>query len=279
MAWLDRGSATWNRWVDAEDHLALPAFAHSLRPAWWVVRALCATALATEMFSSQGVYGFTLTRGVVAVVAIVLSVQLGRGTWRIGSWFRRSLVLRTLLIGLNVFAVILLPVMFDRFMGARAEGFYSEQTFFPDQQNLSFRGRSIENVYPYDAQGKPLVGVQLVDQDGRRLMVEPKAYDEEFGWETPMVPWMNGRVDLFSVFPLGKQEVDPQTGEPVGTPAIQPPPFSSLPPVTMAGSTPSVLVPGQTPAEKAAAAAKAAQERRDALRAERQKSRRGGDGG
>jgi hypothetical protein len=60
---------------------------------------------------------------------------------------------------------------------------------------------------------------------------------------------MNGRTDLFSVLPPGQQTVDPETGEPVGTPAVQPPPFNSLPPVTMAGSTPSVLVLGQAPAQ------------------------------
>src|SRR6201999_4089867 len=32
MAWMDRGTATWNRWVDTGDHLGLPEFATSLRP-------------------------------------------------------------------------------------------------------------------------------------------------------------------------------------------------------------------------------------------------------
>ena len=33
----------------------------------------------------------------------------------------------------------------------------------------------VENIYAYDAQGNPLVGVQLVDQDGRRLSVHEAA--------------------------------------------------------------------------------------------------------
>ena len=237
-AWLDRGSGTWNRWVDAEDHLGLPAFAHTLRPVWWVLRALCATALLTEIFSNQGIFGFTLTRAVVALVAVVLSVQLGRGSWGIGAWIRRSLLLRILLIGLNVFAVILLPVMFDRFFAARGDIAYAEQAFFPGD-TLSFRGMAVQNVYPYDAQGKPLVGVQLVDQDGRRLVVARNAVDEQTHREISMVPWMNGRTELFSVFPLSQREIDPETGLETGAAAIQPPPFSSVPPVTMPGPSPS----------------------------------------
>ena len=49
MAWLDRGGATWRRWVESGDHFGVPAFAHTLRPAWWVLRALVAAELASEV--------------------------------------------------------------------------------------------------------------------------------------------------------------------------------------------------------------------------------------
>ena len=55
---------------------------------------------------------------------------------------------------------------------------------------------------------------------------------------------MNGRTPLFSVFPMPEQSTDPNTLEPVGDARLQTPPFASLPPVTLAGVRPSVLVPG-----------------------------------
>jgi hypothetical protein len=248
MAWLDRGGATWNRWVDAGDHLGLPEFAHSLRPAWWVVRALCAAALVTEIWSSQGILGFTFNRGVVALAAIVVSVQIGRGAWWPGNMVRRSLTLRTLLIALNVFAVLLLPVMFSRFMQARGTEFVGEPVYAPASEGLTFRGAPVQNIYPYDALGRPLVGVQLVDQVGRRLPLEPSQYDDLSGVQKNLTPWMNGRTPLFSVFPLPEQSTDPNTGEPVGEGRMQSPPFASLPPVGLEGVVPSVLVPSSPPA-------------------------------
>ena len=116
MAWLDRGGATWRGWVETRDHLGLPAFAHSLRPAWWLLRALCAAALVMEIWGSQGVFGLSFEGVLVALVFSVVSVQIGRGAWWPGTRLGRSLTLRLLVIGLNVFAVAMLPVMFNRFL-------------------------------------------------------------------------------------------------------------------------------------------------------------------
>jgi hypothetical protein len=107
---------------------------------------------------------------------------------------------------------------------------------------LFFGGEQVQNVYPYDAQGRPLVGVQLVDQDGRRLLVPDQAFDDMTEEATLLLPWRNGRTSLFSVFPMPEQALDPATGEPTGEPRMQTPPFASLPPVTLEGVTPSELV-------------------------------------
>ena len=107
---------------------------------------------------------------------------------------------------------------------------------------LSFNGEAVANVYPYDAQGRPLIGVQLVDRQGRRLAVTENPYGEEGGWgEFVHQPWQNGAAKLFSVFPLPEQTLDPDTQDPVGDPRLQAPPFASLPPVSVAGVRPSVL--------------------------------------
>ena len=277
MAWLDRGSASWNRWADTGEHLGIPELATTLRPVWWVVRALCATALVTEIYGNQAIYGLTPRRALLAAVLVLVSVQLGRGSRWTGYLLRRSLLLRLLLIGANVLAVVALPTTFNRFLGEQS---FADQAYYgapayggASDSLLSFRGNPVRNIYAYDAQGHPLVGVQLVDQDGRRLMAERENYDEGTGHGFLMSPWMNGRTELFSVFPLGQQPEDSETGKPVGTPTVLPPPFSSLPAVSMAGTTPSVLVPpAVVERQRVAAAEKAA----DDAKAKARKSRQSG---
>lgn len=274
MGWLDRGAATWKRWVETRDHLGLPEFAHSLRPVWWVLRALCATALIVELCSSQDVYGFTFDRAVLAVSAMVVSVLLGRGAWHVAALIRRSLILRLLLVGLNVFAILLIPVLVQRFLVV--PGWILEEAWTPSHvpaDGLEFKGEPVANIYPYDAQGQLLTGVQLVDRQGRRLAVTTDPYHEGTGWgEFAQVPWVNGRTKLYNVFPLAEQTWDPSTAEPVGDPRLMAPPFASLPPVTLAGVQPSVLL---TPAQ--AAAQRAAAEKAEQAKQKKQDKRRFGN--
>lgn len=262
MSWLDRAGETWHGWVEADEHLGLPALAQSLRPLWWVLRALCATALLAEVFGSQSIFGLTLNRALLAAVLILISVQIGREVWFPGTVVRRSLSLRLGLVALNLFAIALLPVMFTRFFSAHDPYAYryEQSSSQSPGDGLSFNGEPIANIYPYDAQGHLLTGVQLVDRQGRRLTVTQDPYNEGTGWgEFIHVPWLNGRTELYSVFPLPEQTLDTDTLAPVGDPRLQSPPFASLPPVTLAGVTPSVLVPATDAAAQGSAAKKAAQ--------------------
>ncbi len=175
MAWLDRGCVL----EQVGRHRGAPRdsrLATTLRPVWWVVRALCATALVTEIYGNQAIYGLTPRRALLAAVLVLVSVQLGRGSRWTGYLLRRSLLLRLLLIGANVLAVVALPTTFNRFLGEQS---FADQAYYgapayggASDSLLSFRGNPVRNIYAYDAQGHPLVGVQLVDQDGRRLMAE-----------------------------------------------------------------------------------------------------------
>lgn len=253
-AWLDRCRDTWTRWVDTGDHLGIPELLETLRPVWWVLRALCAAALLAEVYGSQGVFGLTPARGLLGLVAILVSVQIGRGVWWPGTRARTSLLLRTALIGLNVFAVLVLPVLFGRFLSSPPGSFVADPVYAAAADVLSFDNRSVRNVYPYDAAGRPLTGVQLVDQDGRRLPVATSSFDDSTGGETLLSPWLNGRTKVYSTFPLPEQSTDPASGEPIGEARLQTPPFASLPPVTLAGVRPSVVVSATTLARLQAAA-------------------------
>jgi hypothetical protein len=150
-----------------------------------------------------------------------------------------------LLLALNVLAIAATPLTLDSlYTPGKASDWYGGEPagLVQPTEGLSFNGEAVANVYPYDAQGHLLIGVQLVDRQGRRLSVTEEPYGEEGGWgEFVHQPWQNGRTPLYNVFPLPEQTVDPDTMKPVGDPRLQVPPFASLPPVTVAGVRPSVL--------------------------------------
>lgn len=144
-------------------------FATSLRPVWWVLRAWLAAWLVAAFFGMESGYGFAGAWWVVCVAFIVISVQWGRDRWS-------GKGIRTLVVLGNVVAVLaLLPVMAaadDGGQDAYAAGFDDGSTSPVDQasvEGLSFNGHLLENIYAYDAAGKPLHDVQLFDVDGHPL--------------------------------------------------------------------------------------------------------------
>lgn len=262
MAWMDRGTTTWGDWSHTGDHLRLPAFATALQPVWWLLRGLCAAALACEIWGAQDIYGFTSGRALVAGVAVLGSIALG--LWWPASSVRRSLLLRLALVALNALAVLMIPTTVDRFFVAQSwlYDYADDSTVASETDPLWFNGEPVRNVYPYDAQGHALTGVQLVDQDGRRLMVEGMPTDPQSGDVTLLTPWMNGRTQLFSVYPLPERPAVDTNADLPEDAQLQTPPYASLPPVTLAGVTPSVLQPAtatptaKAPAQKTATAKK-----------------------
>lgn len=111
MAGLESAHATWARTLEA-----LPGdvggFLLALQPTWWVLRAWVAWMVA------QGFRGpHVVAEGpwlVVLAVFVVVSVQLGRRTWGLDRLLAGSLPARLVLVGLNVFAVAMLPDAADR---------------------------------------------------------------------------------------------------------------------------------------------------------------------
>ena len=188
--------------------------------------------------------------------ASIMSIQIGRGVLWPG---KPGLFPRLLLLALNVFALI---VTFETLQQVRyaIEGrVYDEFSRYGQAtptQGLSFNGVPLSNVYPYDAAGNPLIGVQLVDDEGRRLKVDVDSLSMHGHEDRVLSPWLNGRTPLLSVFPLPEQARDMNTWEVLGEPALQAPPFAVLPPVTLEGVTPTTTSPQEESVEKRKAAAK-----------------------
>jgi hypothetical protein len=226
----------------------------ALQPAWWVLRGWIAVEVAAYFlgeWSLQVVPGTNVAGAIALAAAVVLSVQLGRGTLWPGARWRTAAGLRVLLLGLNVFAVLMVPVVLDGLgHDDHLRDGSSYEAGYRDAQaqtrhgagGLNIGGTPVRNIYPYDAQGNPLTGIQLLDRRGRPLAVA-NGVDVQEESSMRLLPWLNGRIGVLNVFPLPEQALDPSTGQAVDDGSMQLPPVNHLSPVSLAGVTPSVLQP------------------------------------
>jgi hypothetical protein len=178
-----------------------------LRPAWWVLRAWIAVA-ALRLFFTAGETGIvgSFPALVLLVLAVVGSVMLG---------LRSPLPsqgARGLLIGGNILAVVLLPMILSSFASPSHE-WTSGGT--ETGRGLWMDGQPVQNIVPYDSQGRPLQGVQLYDDMGRPLQI-----GEEFRWygDRP-------EPQRWNVFPIPTPSPEEDVfEEPTDEPAGEPPP-------------------------------------------------------
>lgn len=239
------------RWLELTRHndatRAAWAMLEALRPAWWVLRAWVAVTLLDVM--SGGYENVTIVPSLDAwllgpallVVAIVVSALIGLGRLWPGSGPDRTLLARLVLAGLNVFAV-LVPFSFH-YAGSQPELYrptYARAVPVQSGPPVLRLGRDVvRNVYAYDADGKPLQGVQLYDQEGRAVAVAPQSSMGRGTEREVTCPWFNGTTPLFNVFPLPQrtQRFGTCLGHPdpakVGAQGFNEPPLASVPPATL----------------------------------------------
>jgi hypothetical protein len=236
----------------------------ALAPVWWVLRAWLAVTLLDrltgpwERITSLPTFGVPGLGLVLLGVAVVLSVLVGQGhLWpgRPGRWPTQA---RLVLLALNVFAVTLLPALVGGpLTTSRAVASYENDTYYmgyrdaqSQQSGVAVNGRQLRNIYPYDASGQPISGVQLFDGAGRPIALTAEQTVSGAS-EVRIVgcPWFNGTQRLFNVFPLPERTqpnrtcsnpARPSTAGPVVLPA---PPLAQVPPVT-SGVTDPLATPG-----------------------------------
>ena len=268
-AMLDAGHGVWVR-TSAALPGDLGGFATTLRPLWWIVRAWVAVELVDQFFG-RGTHAGDLTlvphlRGLgwaLLLVAAVVSVQVGRSKLWPGRTDRGALA-RVILLGLNVAAIAVLPLLVqqvDDHSSARyGRGFelgYQQGArdmrasgYHTDKAGLYADGKWVSNIYPYDAQGRPLVGVQLFNQIGKpiNVMTQPEYVDDmdnsNDGRPRVSYPWTNGAAQLLNVFPIPTRVQDGEDPSPTAFAEADPPaigafPLASVPPVSLPGIEPS----------------------------------------
>ncbi|MFZ5849062.1 MAG: HAAS signaling domain-containing protein [Actinomycetota bacterium] len=238
------------------------AFLLSLRPVWWVLRAWVAVQLVALVFwggqaGAVPMLGGPLVGSILWLVAVVVSVQIGRGVLWPGSGPDRPVATRVVLVGLNAFAIVMLPLVAEQLPsdGVWDQAGYVENYIEPTE-GLVLDGDLVRNVFPYDVEGRPLEGVQLFDQDGNPLSVAGWAgeeYDDTGSRVSVVYPWFNGEKQLFNVFPLPRRsqstfregsELQPDAWVSNNPPVLPNAPLAVVPPATL---------PGQEPADEPAA--------------------------
>jgi hypothetical protein len=273
---LDGYSAWWQREM-ARKYLdqAWPVIA-ALRPAWWVARGWAAAVLVCLALPGYYVWGYSWLPGVtdelgllVLAVCVIGSTLVGLGRLWPGSSpeVSRGTTARMVLIALNVFAVLMLPVATDKAQEAQwrqVEDNGFSDTSWVRSMGVMNRGEQVCNISAYDAQGQPLVGVQLFDQAGQPLAT--RCYSQA----RRTVPCILGDVPRWNVFPLAVRDRAARTAGNSGdvTGAEFPTPDRAT---TPAVSNPVVSALAE---QRAAAKAERKQERQTQRQADRREARR-----
>lgn len=151
---------------------AILAFFKPLAPVWWFARAYMAWfILGSFGYQTQRVYPESTLEFFLLLLFIFVSVQLGRGAFKLNQFFSRVVV------GLNIFAVVISPAVLATASNEISQMYWA-YTF---QQNgdgeylpegLTSNGAYVENIFVYDAEGNPLKDVQLFDQNGDPLLTQ-----------------------------------------------------------------------------------------------------------
>lgn len=223
-----------------------------LRPAWWVLRGAVGGWVLGSLLGAQGLLALLLVLGAAAV-----SLEVGRRSWT-EHWQRQ------LLVAGNVLAVVVLPfALTAAAAGPTTEYVYPSSTTSDGPSEMSqgvwSDGQVVTNIYPYDAEGRPLTGVQLLDDYGRPLVTSTGDKADWSGGEaSPLVPAVSADGALrWNAYPLRTQ-----SGDAGAAPTTPPLPEPTLPPLLGVNGDPGSATPSAsaTPAPVGSAGAAAVAE-------------------
>ncbi len=200
------------------------AFARELAPIWWALRAFVVVTAITVLASSTDTieipnddprmfFGF-------ALLALALAVSIGVGL----AGRRRRLPLRYGRIALDAaLLVVMFPlatILLDELRWDGPERVVFTAAYPAPPAGLAYDGERVQNIYPYDRNGRLLHDVRLFDESGRPLDVLRGGYNPNRATVTA-----RSGPALFNAFPV--RYVDSRTGRvenpdaaPVG---LQPP--------------------------------------------------------
>jgi hypothetical protein len=213
---------------------AVVEFLPELRPAWWVVRgylAVQAAAVAlTPLFAGGGLrfpipelFGSRVLGLLATAAAVVGSVRLGR---RGPGGVRRRVLTLVADAALGLLGLVMLLELGNTEVAGGDGTAYV--TYAQPASGLRSDGVEISNIFAFDAGGKPLRDVYLVDQDGNPLVA---SHDENEFLEQPELVDRDGN-EVANRYPRAQRQFDPDSGQSTPVPAAEfrPPPGPLRPP-------------------------------------------------
>ncbi|MGK3204876.1 DUF1700 domain-containing protein [Amycolatopsis sp. MEPSY49] len=165
VAWLRR---TLAKGREQEDSGKALSYLSSLKPAWWIVCAVVLVAFGLLLMLRERDAVLLLPFLLLAGVAAVWAGPRLRGDRRL-LWVAvpiSAFVIGGILGGFGA-AVDLIS---NRNSYSSSPSYYQSSDRYGNEQ-LTYGGREVENVYAFDAEGKPLTEVYLYDEEGRPLTV------------------------------------------------------------------------------------------------------------
>jgi uncharacterized membrane protein len=143
-------------------------FLADLQVGWWVVRALLAA-----LVLSLGIAGTWSAALPLALVTVPASILIGR-------WSQRDRRAVWLVAPLNALALVVALIVVAR-LGPEPE--QQSASGYPSgySSGLSQDGDEVRDIRPVDANGVPLTGVYLFDQDGHPIDTQGNRCEEDYG--------------------------------------------------------------------------------------------------
>lgn len=136
-------------------------FGISIRPVWWVLRAL------VMWFIFAGVF-YSFTAGAILLpIFILLSIQLGRKKWFTGKFFS------ALVLPLNLIALLLLlPAQGMALIKLNNYANAEEMLrLMPESDGLRYNGEPITELKAFDSESQEVTGLTYKDQTGQTIEI------------------------------------------------------------------------------------------------------------
>ena len=140
-----------------------------LRPFGWVARGWLVAAF-VDGWMRQGPWMLVPRHGVALfwfAIAVLVSVQWGRGRWQPFKWVKALATLAT------VVALLAVVPMSDNTIHSARWGWDQRGASWVQEDGVFVDGHPVTNIFPFDADGRPLENVQLFDEAGRPIQTRP----------------------------------------------------------------------------------------------------------
>jgi hypothetical protein len=208
-----------------------------------VLRAVVAVAVLASLLLA-GASAAALITLVILPFAIYGSVELGRGRWSF-PWRRAAVIagntatgISAVILGLTLLTRTAAPAPFETVLaGTPIDGVW-------------VNGNRAANLFPYDANGRPLRDVQLFDQDGNpvNLGQAERSYSvtADGAVRGPIPATDAAGRERWNIYPLRSAEIRPGFDPKTGLPSPRPtgPAEDAIPPVI---AVPSIQAPASSP--------------------------------